>query len=1561
MKIKNDLGIDFLFPSQQNIFLSQTFDDNPSNIFNNIEQKIALLKKNSEAKDKLLAHNTVNNNVYQHKTVIQYVWEKTSSSIHYAIMIADGFLYVAYSYFREFLYKGCFLDLPGKSHNEEPYNQFFKIKFTPIPTHLDYFFFFYIFLTYILIRRIIIYRIFRITSPKQIMKKINELNEIIVSEIITENIGVGKEKSGFNMIAFLSPRSKKRYLADVREIEKYLIEILDEINKIRFPYSKPHIAVVLDELDKIETHTQAIFTKNSENAINNEGINTFTKIPNPSFTIDSTRERQQTLQILLSNLKYFLGDAKAKFIFIAGREMFDASLADISDRNYFMGSIFHDVIYVDSFFTDDTDEKPSDITSMIELYVCQFLIPHNFQAPSALPDQALTFNLQTYNHYILETFPEFNENKQDKVADQIIARQKREKIISIIQQFIIYLTHASNGAPKKVTNYFENFVEFRKLEKEYAENQILLSTFKDVHKRLHPYLVFNYNKQYELSLINYITVPIVLSISNHIKNYGDKILVSATYLFDHLLKFHRNGFSWRNIEYIPEILEINRTPELRVFITNIIHLLSQTHLQTLISGLYNFRFNQRLSNEIAFLSKVSEEASAAFNFTLDESLAIKYYYHSLLFRLEERYKKITAERTEYVHSIALTHSIIGDLYFYDEEYNDAILEYLDSVQYLRYSDFSDENNSLLLILIRNMLKLGLTFEKRKTFDSAYETYKELCHLLIKFRDIDIHSLGLEEKGEGKSTVLTSPDYSMHTDLNLGLKKSKDDRIVSEKYQLFKNFVENFPESNIIDRIRNDIEFAKKENFINKITSQINPNIERILCKISSFEGLRLIYQPLLAKMHIMEKCMIGGITCSDIFRCEKEFDYLQKAIHHQEKYLISVEFFSKLGDILFFKSGKILPKHEIENKDYNIKKGCQQKKFIKDFINKNDTSAQVYNPLSEFNTLDGPTIECAPCLFYTKCLLIFAENFIKNGNITKIRTTKDIYYLIAKKYENIICKDYTTIKILAGLVSDLADVHLSCMGKPEAGVTVKLLQIILSKVLKEKAQNNQNIEVLKIITDISSFSGIIYQYYLSAKLYKKVNESKMYVWQLTKILHLLKDVLQDNEYDKDKTLKVNIANLEQEIWNSTFDDGKKSLLPEAYNRLYEQPFIELLRENLMLKCIRGNWAAYEYSQFAEIPKLKHTFSYSPDITKPLKRTTLSRLSINSDINESVILYSEISIIPDDIIFINDTRGENKSKFYLKGRTIDFFCKNNISPYSNSTNIYDRLLRLNFKVKLNYKIFAAISEQFFFDPFIFQYPFSIEYDYKKNLYLKHLLFGLKMLLHAEIPEDKPTNFPTIPLIVLHPSEKVNKKDKDFLQIPLLNLYIHLIADSIFCLNEIIEVVNAYGKSYILNHSFLAAAHEKMMLWAMIYDTIINISKESINNKALFTEYELTDNEEKQLLKIVDQIKIKIDKLLRKWMDEDSMQSLTMIYHGEMAIRRYNAALETHTQGKAYKNFIENMSFLNDDFNDKIAHFFVGFERFKINKGIIYKKIEKLKRLYKDSSLYNVEEYTTTHFN
>jgi hypothetical protein len=81
---------------------------------------------------------------------------------------------------------------------------------------------------------------------------------------------------------------------------------------------------------------------------------------------------------------------------------------------------------------------------------------------------------------------------------------------------------------------------------------------------------------------------------------------------------------------------------------------------------------------------------------------------------------------------------------------------------------------------------------------------------------------------------------------------------------------------------------------------------------------------------------------------------------------------------------------------------------------------------------------------------------------------------------------------------------------------------------------------------------------------------------------------------------------------------------------------------------------------------------------------------------------------------------------------------------------------------------------------------------------------------------------------------------------------------------------------------------------------------------------------------------------------------------MAIRRYYSAIETHQEGKSYSQLIENMCYLNDDFNDKISHYKIAAERRKINTGDILRRISDLKKAYIGSKLYDYDAMITTVF-
>ena len=89
-----------------------------------------------------------------------------------------------------------------------------------------------------------------------------------------------------------------------------------------------------------------------------------------------SRERRRNVLKLLANIKLFVSTAKAKFVFISGRELYDAYLADLSDRDFAISSIFSGVLNVDSFLTPEGGQ--TDVRSMSEWYITNRLIPQQW-------------------------------------------------------------------------------------------------------------------------------------------------------------------------------------------------------------------------------------------------------------------------------------------------------------------------------------------------------------------------------------------------------------------------------------------------------------------------------------------------------------------------------------------------------------------------------------------------------------------------------------------------------------------------------------------------------------------------------------------------------------------------------------------------------------------------------------------------------------------------------------------------------------------------------------------------------------------------------------------------------------------------------------------------------------------------------------------------------------------------------------------------------------------------------------------------------------------------------
>lgn len=680
-------------------------------------------------------------------------------------------------------------------------------------------------------------------------------------------------------------------IANVRDIESRLITILDRIYS--FPVH-PTFYFVFDELDKVETPLRKL----------DDGMPEFSNekyLPSGG----TSRKRKFMVMHLLANMKYFTSTAKAKFLFIAGREMYDGYLADMTDRESAISSLFNGVVYVESFCKNDKSEK--DVMCNAETFIARQMIPRRYIENKILNKYVecklkgieytnIDVNLKLYYEFLITAYTkcimkqELSQKEKDILLKE--ARVCIDKAVGLLYHFTVYLYHISNGSPKKMRLTFENLSRPIKNKREFClknkwnQKYPLEGADVDIYipEKCKYLLSFGEKEQRVTGFIHYISFP-VNQIITDANQFGDKLLVAASYLINHLYKYHNGGFSWRNIEQTPELLEVYKIPEFRGFINSILNYLLQTHIIQIPCGLYQFKFRKQISEEISLASKVSEEVSAIFNFTLDESQAVKRHYIEMLAKFQQAHadNQIVAP-----HAEAGIHHILADLYMADEEYNQAIFEYQTALKVLTQEDTNNKDPhkaTHILAYIRCMLKLGTAFEKRKTYDSAYNTYNEIIDRIIRFREFNEKEFGLTCKEQ-------SANHWPYTETTLEKENTNPPSF-------------NFWNGQIINEPLTSEHYTKSKYIISDFSFRLSPDKHTVIQRLAMLEDTQLVYQALLAKLFINEKIELGGITKSNLDVIEGEYHYISLTVNEKEKFLISIDFFRRLGDILYYKNGLV--------------------------------------------------------------------------------------------------------------------------------------------------------------------------------------------------------------------------------------------------------------------------------------------------------------------------------------------------------------------------------------------------------------------------------------------------------------------------------------------------------------------------------------------------------------------------------------------------------------------------------------------------------------------------------
>ena len=771
------------------------------------------------------------------------------------------------------------------------------------------------------------------STPYRSIKRLETLLDRINASIHEEENVSSKAQYNSLAFSFFKGRKKEYPIANVREIEQELQDIINRIGSKRdCPRShRVQFIIIFDELDKVSPNYEVQTGRATKEAIETPEFDASVEGFSGSMGFEA---RKRDILHLLANMKLFIATVKAKCVFISGHELYDASLADLSDREFAISSIFNGVMNVDSFLTPEHDQN--EVSSMTEMYVVNMLLPEGYLMEkmweNARKNNVLKEefpSLRWYGEYLTDLML---HDAKDGKKDNGWVEEREEEIhfaVEFLRHFSIYLAHICNGSPKKISTYFEKYIRLNYDVLPLCDWGDILEFGKATEKKAKEQCVlwFDTQAQHLINFMFYIASPVMKTITNEVSHYGDKLLVTSSFILDQIYKYHGKGFSWRNLEQMPELLNTNKNPELRDSLASMMDFLLQTHITRVQSGMYQYKFHKQIAEEITYISMMSEEASAVFNFTLNESGTVKRYNLRLL-DYYLRLSKMAPQVAHYHHVIERLHENLGDIYYMDEDYYCAIHEYRNALRYIASEDLSTNN---VVGFLKCSLKIGMSYEYRRTYENAYLMYCQTINKLIHLRWIDEQSIGLDYTSERtydwriKQPMLLDykalngimkPSESREITTYEGLKSEKYQEPNEEEMALGKNYRRQF-----LSGVWKDIEKWKDaeknkekpeystttDRIISGLSSNFTPEKSDILQRLTVFEDVRYIYLAIIAKLFVIEKMEMGGVGYSIVEVAEAEFLYLHSATNMDGKFMISADFFHKMAQVMYYKNGYVTP------------------------------------------------------------------------------------------------------------------------------------------------------------------------------------------------------------------------------------------------------------------------------------------------------------------------------------------------------------------------------------------------------------------------------------------------------------------------------------------------------------------------------------------------------------------------------------------------------------------------------------------------------------------------------
>ena len=453
------------------------------------------------------------------------------------------------------------------------------------------------------------------------------------------------------------------------------------------------------------------------------------------------RQRAESLRNLFSDLKNVVSSGVARFIFVGGRNLHDEWLADQTARRPLLTNIFEAELYLPSLIVDRSSESAGGkLWKGVQEYVGYQRI-----RAQALNQKSLQLRYRPW------LTPWVEDRRPPAFGLTALAVEKGEDLEglplgdgfrrigkpvnvppewspSFQRDFIHFLTYRSHGHVKKLRTLLEDFI--RPVGSAIAVDECRNMMYDSQHV-----LYFQDIDRFRIQLIADIYRHIAATFDPRMAYRDDKLVVSTLYLADFVLKFHRRAFTWNSLQKVDELAHIHRAPDLPQAVNDLVFDWMEPFLHTIRNGMYDYRFNSDFARELEYLSRRSEEELAAFNFTLDESQALKAIYRSRIKAVKE------PESFETIASL-------GELHDFDQEYEVARYYYIQAIDLLdkhlhsqvrkpdsvpavflvlsdRKEGYAAARHRLTWGITRLRLKLltGMTFERPRELEQAQAHYR----------------------------------------------------------------------------------------------------------------------------------------------------------------------------------------------------------------------------------------------------------------------------------------------------------------------------------------------------------------------------------------------------------------------------------------------------------------------------------------------------------------------------------------------------------------------------------------------------------------------------------------------------------------------------------------------------------------------------------------------------------------------------------------------------------------------------------------------------------------------